>query len=145
MQLGLWETVDHIKLMRPMRVDVLLQGGATGLTCTQWRKRFVFQLSLLGLTYTEADGRLVIRPLHGDEVGLKRRTRVLDWLLAQEDVLEVQCAWPRPGEEYFSIRVVETLSQDARPGQRTSKTRESGLPWAAPAWNRRQGRTEPAE
>ena len=108
-QLGLWETVDPAQLMRPMAVQVTLRGGPTGPGYAAWRKRLVFHLSLMGLTCVEQDGRLLIGA-HRGEVGLKRRTRVLDWLLAQDDVAEVQCAWPRPDEEYFSLRVVEARS-----------------------------------
>lgn len=104
-QPGLWETADLSQLMRPMLVRVCLRSGAaSGPAYERWRKRFVFHLSLLGLGITEQDGRLVIGALRGGDVGLKRRTRVLDWLLRQDDVTEVQCAWPRPNEGYFRSR-----------------------------------------
>ena len=108
-QLGLWESADHAQLMRPMVARVQLRDGPTGPGYAAWRKRLVFSLSLMGLTCTDQGGRLVIGARCGD-IGLKRRTRVLDWLLAQDDVPEVECAWPRPGEASFSIEVVEARS-----------------------------------
>ena len=108
-QLGLWESADHAPMMRPIVAKVKLRGGPTGPGYEAWRKRLVFQLSLMGLTCQDQGGRLVIAARCGD-IGLKRRTRVLDWLLAQDDVLQVECAWPRPDEASFSIQVVEARS-----------------------------------
>ena len=106
-QLGLWETVDPAQLMRPMAVQVTLRGGLKGPGYAAWRKRLVFHLSLLGMTAREEGGRFVVRARTGGNASIRQRARMLDWLLAQDDVLGVECAWPRPDEASFSIQIVE--------------------------------------
>jgi len=106
-QLGLWETVDHIRLMRPMLVRVQLRGGATGPGYAAWRKRLVLMISLLGMTYRAEGEQLVVHARDGGQAGLKQRARLLDWLMAQPDVEEVECARPPSGATHFAVCAVE--------------------------------------
>ena len=67
-------------------------------------------VSLLGMTCREESGRLVVRARDGGHAGLKQRARLLNWLMAQDDAVEVECGWPGLGEASFSIQIVEARS-----------------------------------